>query len=111
MTVTTLWSTIVPQRVRPTLLAAIPRPERPQPQRVELDEALRVLLVVGALVILDRHERRRVVRRALATFTPYCRQGEYWSGSGDARGEIVKFETSANSMLTAIRSASVVSCP
>ena len=41
--------------------------ERAQPQRVEPDEALGVLLVVGALVVLEGDERRRIERvRALA---------------------------------------------
>src|SRR6185369_14997736 len=43
-------------------------PERAQPQRIELDEALRVLLVVGALVVFEGDQRRGIKRgRALAS--------------------------------------------
>src|SRR3569623_167763 len=40
-----------------------PLAERPQPQRVEPDEAFGVLLVVGALVVLEGDQRRGVERR------------------------------------------------
>src|SRR6478752_4742444 len=39
-----------------------PHAERAQPQRVEPDEALGVLLVVGALVVLEGDERRGIQR-------------------------------------------------
>ena len=43
------------------LTSSFPLPERAQAQRVEADEALGVLLVVGALVVLERDQ---VVDRA-----------------------------------------------
>src|SRR3954462_4203062 len=43
------------------------RGPEPQPQRVQLDETLRVELVVGALVLLERHHLHRIEAvRALA---------------------------------------------
>ena len=50
--------------------AAGRRPE-PQPQRVQLDEALRVDLVVGALVVLERHHLHRI--KAVRAFAPDAR--------------------------------------
>src|SRR5258705_11661604 len=47
--------------------APIPRGQRPQPERVEFDEARRILLIVGAAVVLEGDERRRIERlRALS---------------------------------------------
>ena len=37
-----------------------PHPERPQPQRIELDKALRVFLVVSAFVVFKRDQRWRI---------------------------------------------------
>ena len=41
---------------------ALARRERAQPQRVEADEALGVLLVVGAAIVLEGHQRVRIER-------------------------------------------------
>src|SRR5258705_3297073 len=49
------------------LLRPIPHPQRPKAQRVEADKTFGVLLVVGALVVLEGDERRGVERlRAFA---------------------------------------------
>src|SRR3569623_1273115 len=52
---------------QPALTLRLERPlalsQRSQAQGVELDEARRVLLVVGALVVLERHQRRGIQRR------------------------------------------------
>src|SRR5262245_29513744 len=55
-------------REQPQLTLPVAHAERAQAQRVELDEARRVLLVVGALVVLERDQRRRVKR--LRTLAP-----------------------------------------
>src|SRR5262245_57348531 len=62
------WKTFKPsparaQRQAPrSRLVLIPHPQGPQPQRVEADESLRVLLVIRALVVLERHQGRRIQR-------------------------------------------------